>query len=299
MATATDNRTETPAQSSRSRRRSQDNTDVGTKAFNRLAAVCLTLFALIWLVPFAWALITSFRPDNEITSHPTRPWSNNWNLDAYHSTLSNNPIGWWYLNSFIISTLAVVFTVVVCSMAGFALVHLKWRGKYVILSLILAGLMLPMEAIVLPQFMQFRALGLLGTYWALILPVVAAPVAVFVFHSFMKAIPEALIEAARLDGASWWRIYYQVCMPLCRPAISAVAILTFITSWNAFLWPLLVLTQTKSQTIPVGLGGLIGGAAIQYAETMASAVLGILPLLAVFLLLQRQITQGVANTGIK
>jgi multiple sugar transport system permease protein len=88
-------------------------------------------------------------------------------------------------------------------------------------------------------------------------------------------------------------------MPLCRPAISAVAILTFITSWNAFLWPLLVLTQTKSQTIPVGLSGLIGGSAIQYAETMASAILGILPLLAVFLLLQRQIAQGVANTGIK
>jgi multiple sugar transport system permease protein len=115
----------------------------------------------------------------------------------------------------------------------------------------------------------------------------------------IKAIPVALIEAARLDGASWWWIYRQVCMPLCRPATSAVAILTFITSWNAFLWPLLVLTQTKSQTIPVGLASLVGGAAIQYAETMASAVLGILPLLAVFLLLQRQIAQGVANTGIK
>jgi len=189
--------------------------------------------------------------------------------------------------------------VVVCSMAGFALVHLQWRGKYVVLALILAGLMLPTEALVLPQFMQFRALHLLGTYWALVLPVIAAPVAVFVFHAFMKGIPTALIEAARLDGASWWRIYYQVCMPLCRPAISAVAILTFITTWNQFLWPLLVLTQTKSQTIPVGLSGLIGGAAIQYAETMASSVLGILPLLAVFLLLQRQIAQGVASTGIK
>ncbi len=299
-ATATDTGASTATSpSDREHRRSRDRSDVGTKAFNRLAATCLTLFALIWLVPFVWALITSLRPDNEITSHPTRPWSNNWNLDAYTSTLSNHPIGWWYLNSFVISTLSVLFTVVVCSMAAFALVHLRWRGKGVILGLILAGLMLPTEAIVLPQFMEFRALGLLGTYWALILPVVAAPVAVFVFHSFMKGIPEALIEAARLDGASWWRIYYQVCMPLCRPAISAVAILTFISTWNQFLWPLLVLTQTKSQTIPVGLGSLIGGAAIQYAETMASAVLGILPLLAVFLLLQRQIVQGVANTGIK
>lgn len=297
-ATATDT-TPAAAPPRRPRRSGQTSDDAGTKAFNRLAATCLTLFALIWLVPFLWALITSVRPNDEIASKPTSVWSDNFSLDAYSSTLSSNPIGWWYLNSFIISTLAVVFTVVVCSMAGFALVHLQWRGKYVILGLILAGLMLPTEAIVLPQFMQFRALHLLGTYWALILPAIAAPVAVFVFHSFMKSIPVALIEAARLDGASWFRIYYQVCMPLCRPAVSAVAILTFITSWNQFLWPLLVLTQTKSQTIPVGLGSLIGGAAIQYAETMASAVLGILPLLAVFLLLQRQIVQGVANTGIK
>ena len=271
----------------------------GAKAFNRLAATCMILFGLIWIVPFAWALITSLRPDNEITAHPTSPWSNHWTLHAYSTTLSNNPIGWWYLNSFIISTLSVIFTVIVCSMVGFALAHVTYRGKNAIMALILAGLMLPTEAIVLPQFMEFRAMHLLGTYWALVLPAVSAPVAVFVFHSFFKGIPVALIEAARLDGAGWWRIYYQVCMPLCRPAISAVAILTFITSWNAYLWPLLVLTQTKSQTIPVGLGGLIGGSAIQYAETMASSVLGILPLLAVFLLFQRHIVQGVANTGIK
>jgi multiple sugar transport system permease protein len=271
----------------------------GGKAFNRLAATCLTLFALIWLVPFLWALITSLRPDAEIAAHPVTPWSNHWNFDAYRFAWKTSPMGWWYLNSFIISTLAVIFAVVVCSMVAFALVHLSFRGKYALFALILAGLMLPTEALVLPQFMEFRALSLLGTYWAVVLPSVALPVAVFVFHAFIKGIPVALIEAARLDGAGWWRIYYQVVLPLTRPAISAVAILTFITSWNAFLWPLLVLTQTKSQTIPVGLSGLIGGATIQYAETMASAVLGILPLLAVFLLLQRQIAQGVSNTGIK
>ena len=271
----------------------------GNQMFNRLAATCLTLFALIWLVPFVWALITSLRPDNEITANPTRVWSKHFSFTAYSSTWKNNPIGYWYLNSFIISTLSVLFTVVVCSMVGFALAHLGFRGKPAILALILAGLMLPTEAIVLPQFMEFRAMHLLGTYWALVLPAAAAPVAVFVFQSFFKGIPVSLIEAARLDGAGWWRIYSQVCMPLCRPAISAVAILTFVSSWNAYLWPLLVLTQTKSQTIPVGLGGLIGGSAILYAETMASSVLGILPLLAVFLLFQRQIVQGVANTGIK
>ena len=273
--------------------------DRSGKLFNRLAATCVTLFALIWLVPFLWALITSLRPNDEIAANPTTPWSSNWNLDAYSYAWNSSPLGWWYVNSFIISTLTVVFTVVFCSMAAFALVHLDFRGKYAVFGLILAGLMVPVEALVLPQFLEFRAIGLLGTYWAVILPSVALPVALLVFHSFIRAIPVALIEAARLDGASWWRIYSKIAMPLSRPAISAVAILTFITSWNAFLWPLLVLTQTKSQTIPVGLSSLVGGSAIQYAETMASAVLGILPLLAVFLVLQRQIAQGVANTGIK
>jgi multiple sugar transport system permease protein len=264
--------------------------DLATKAFNRVAATCLVLFALIWLVPFAWALITSLRPDDEITADPVDFWGSSWTLDAYSSAWDANPI---------VSTLSVIFTVVVCSMIGFALAHLRFRGKKVLLAVVLAGIMLPMESLVLPQFMQFRALHLLGTYWALILPAVAAPVAVFIFHAFLKQIPTSLIEAARIDGASWWRIYLRICMPLCRPATSAVAILTFITTWNAFLWPLLVLTQTKSQTIPVGLSSLIGGSAIQFAETMASSVLGILPLFAVFLVLQRQIVQGVAQTGIR
>jgi multiple sugar transport system permease protein len=273
--------------------------DAGSKAFNRLAATCLVLFALIWLVPFAWAVITSLRPNDEITSAPTRVWSSNFSLDAYKAAWEANPIGWWYLNSFIISTLSVIFVVVVCSMIAFAMAHLHFRGKTALMAVILAGIMLPTEALVLPQFMEFRALHLLGTYWAIVLPAIAAPVAVFVFYSFLKQVPVDLIDAARLDGAGWWRIYRQVCMPLVRPAVSAVAILTFITTWNAFLWPLLVLTQTKSQTIPVGLSSLIGGSAIQFAETMASSVLGFLPLFAVFLLLQRQIVQGVAQTGIK
>ena len=274
-------------------------TERGGKLFNRLAGTCVTLFALIWMIPFAWAFITSLRSNDAIAANPIGIFSGSLSFDAYRTAWNSSPLGYWYINSFIISTLAVIFTVLVCSLVAFALVNLNYKGKRVIYAIILAGLMLPTEALILPQFLEFRALGLLGTYWAIVLPGIALPVAVFVFHSFIKAIPVPLIEAARVDGASWFRIYRQIVMPLCRPAISAVAILTFITSWNAFLWPLLVLTQTKSQTIPVGLSSLIGGAAIQYAETMASAVLGILPLLAVFMLLQRQIAQGVANTGIK
>ena len=204
----------------------------GAKIFNRLAAVCLTLFGLIWLVPFAWAVVTSLRPDNEITANPVSWWSNHWTLHAYSSTWHDNPIGWWYINSFIISILSVIFTVIVCSMIGFALAHLKFRGRGAVTAAVLIGLMVPTQATVLPQFIEFRSINLLGTYWALILPSIAAPIAVFVFQAFLRGIPQPLIEAARLDGASWWLIYRRVCMPLCRPAISAVAIVLAV----ALLW---------------------------------------------------------------
>ncbi len=277
----------------------EDRASVGVKAFNRLALTCLVLFALVWLVPFLWAVFTSFRPDNEITARPVTLWSQSWSLDGYRSAVETNPIGWWYLNSLVISTLAVILTVVVCSMVAFALALLRFRGRTLLLGLVLAGVMVPMEALVLPQFIEFRALHLLGTYWAVVLPAVAAPVAVFIFHAFIRQVPVALVDAARIDGANWWRIYSQIVMPQCRPAVAAVAILTFIQTWNAFLWPLLVLTQTQSQTVTVGLSGLVGGAAIQYAQTMASAVLGFLPLVALFLLVQRHIVQGIASTGIR
>ena len=274
-------------------------TAVGATLFNRLCAVCLTLFALIWLVPFFWAIATSLRSDGSITQKPTSPFAGGWSLHAYSYAWDTYPIGTWYLNSLVISALAVIFTVAFCSMAGFALAFLRYRGRAAVLALVAAGLMLPSEALVLPQFIEYRSFHLLGTFWALILPSVAAPVSVFVFQSFFRGIPVALIEAARIDGASWWRIYARVCMPLCRPALSTVAILTFITTWNSFLWPLLVLSQTKSQTVPVGLASLLSNTNIQYAEVMASSVLGFLPLIAVFLVFQRQIVQGVTTTGIK
>ncbi|MCX5356326.1 carbohydrate ABC transporter permease [Streptomyces mirabilis] len=271
----------------------------GAKLFNRLCAVCLTLFALIWLVPFVWALITSLRDDASITQSPTSIFADGWSLDAYSTAWDNHPIGTWYLNSLVISALAVIFTAAFCSMAGFALAFLRFRGRGLIMAVATAGLMLPTEALVLPQFIEYRSFHLLGTFWALVLPSVAAPISVFVFHSFFRGIPTALIEAARIDGASWWRIYANVCMPICRPAVSTVAILTFISSWNSFLWPLLVLSQTKSQTIPVGLASLVDPSSPQYAEVMASSVLGFIPLIAVFLVFQRQIVQGITTTGIK
>lgn len=286
-------RARTRSLAERGRTRSRERT------FNILCATVLILFALVWLLPFAWALVTSLRPEAEIATNPTSWWSDNWTVEAYGKIIASTDIGWWYLNSFLISALTAVLTVVACSMIGFALAHTSFRARHWVAALVLLGLMIPTQVLILPHFLQFKWANLLGTYWAIVLPALAAPVAVFIFRAFLAGIPASLIEAARIDGAGWWRIYSGITMPLCRPAISAVAIFTFVSSWNNLLWPLLVLTNTRQMTIPVGLATVQGGFGIQYAQVMASAILGLLPLLAVFLLFQRQIVQGVASTGIK
>ena len=205
----------------------------------------------------------------------------------------------WYATSFITSTLTAVFTVLTASMAGFALSRLRFRRKQMAFWLILAGLMIPGQVLIVPLFREFNSIHLLNSYWAVILPQVPTAIAVFVFKQFFDGLPRDLEDAARVDGASSWRVYREIVMPLSRPAVSAVAIFTFVWSWNNLLWPLLVLSNPDLMTIPVGLATVQGSYGIRYADVMASAILGALPLVAVFLLFQRHIVQGIAGTGLK
>lgn len=273
--------------------------DTRTRAFNALCGTVLFLLALIWLVPLAWALVTSVRPEGEITTHPTSWWTAHWTLDGYRQVIDSSDMLLWYLNSFITSALSALLSVITCSMAGFALARTRFAGRRLVFGLLLAGLVIPPQVLIIPMFQEFSAIHLTNTYWALILPTAPNVVAVFVFMTFFRGIPTSLADAARVDGASWLRLYWTVYMPLSKPAISAVAILTFVWTWNNFLWPLLVLSSTKTMTIPVGLASVASGYGAHYAEVMASAVLGALPLFAVFVLFQRQIIEGVTSTGLK
>lgn len=259
----------------------------------------LVVFAVIWLVPLLWAVDTSIRPEGEVTADPTNWFTAHPTLDAYRQVLSVGRLPAWYLNSFLVAALTAALAVVVCSMAGFAVSRVRFRGRRAATALILAGLLIPPQVLIMPQFQEFAGLHLLNTYWALVLPAVPTPVAVFVFASFFDGLPGELVESARLDGAGWFRIYARIMMPLCRPAVSAVVIFTFVWSWNSFLWPLLVMTSTDTMTIPVGLNVVQDAYGIHQAQVMASAVLGALPLFLVFLLFQRRIVAGIANTGIK
>lgn len=259
----------------------------------------LAVFAVIWVIPLLFAVDTSLKPEGEIAAHPTSWWSSHFSLDAYSKVIDHTPIMTWYLNSLIIAVLTVVLTLLVTSMIGFALAQTRFAGRGGLIAFVLAGLLIPGQILVLPLYQIVHGMHLLNTYWAMVLPAAAAPVAVFIFESFFSGLPRELIDAARIDGASWFSIYWRVCLPLCRPAVSAVAIFTFVTSWNNFLWPLLALSNVDQMTIPVGMATVAGGFGILYAQVMATAVLGALPLFVVFLLFQRHIVQGIAGTGIK
>jgi multiple sugar transport system permease protein len=274
-------------------------TDWRARYFNWFCLSVLLVFAAIWIIPLLWALDTSLKPDGDIAAHPTSWWSGSWTVHAYQELFNIGNIQVWYLNSFVISLLSAVLAVVACSMAGFAIARTRFRGRRVIYGLIAAGLLIPSQVLIVPQFQEFNAVHLLNTYWVQVLPAVAVPIAVIIFVSFFNGIPAELAEAAHVDGASWWRIYRTIYMPLSKPAISAVFIFTFVWKWNDFLWPLLTLTNTRTMTLPVGLSQVSSAFGIQYAEIMASAVLGALPLIVVFLLFQRRIVEGIATTGIK
>ena len=267
------------------------------KLFNRICAGVLIAFAIVWLVPLAWALDTALKPNAETTR-------TTWLIDsptfaAFGRSLRDTDILKWFGASLIIACITAAGTIIVASLAAFALSRMRFRYRNVVFWIVLAGIMIPGQVLIVPWFREFDTLHLLNTYWAVSLPQIPTAIAVFIFKQFFDGLPKELEEVARVDGAGFWRVYRRIIMPLARPAVAAVAIFTFVSSWNDLLWPLLVLSNPEIMTVPVGLATVQGAFGIRYADTMALAILGAIPLVAVFLLFQRHIVEGIAGTGLK
>jgi multiple sugar transport system permease protein len=269
------------------------------KLFNRVCLGVLIAFALLWLVPLVFAAAISIRPAQEVLTDPTSWFTSHPTLDAYRDIFDKGKLPYWYLNSFITSALTTLLTVGTASLAAFGLSQVRFRFRRATFMLLLAGVMIPIQVLMIPQFLTLESAGLLNTYWGVILPQVPNVIAVFVFKQFFDGIPRELIEAARADGAGWLRTYWQIVMPVSRPAVSAVTIFVFVWVWNNFLWPLLVVTDPEMMTLPVGLTSVQDAFGVPYPQLMASAVLGAIPLLAVFALFQRRIVEGIAGAGLK
>ncbi|MGW2257610.1 carbohydrate ABC transporter permease [Streptomyces sp. NPDC004749] len=265
----------------------------------RFALLALALLlAAVWVAPLAWALATSLKPEGEATRTPLRWIGSRITFHAYQQVWESGDLGRWMFNTAYISVMTTLLTVVLCSMAAYGFARTEFRGRRVLYGVVLAGIMVPPQVLMAPLFAQMVRLGLVDTYWGVILPQVAVPAMVFILVKFFDGVPRELEEAAFVDGAGRWRVFWTIVMPLSRPVLAAVAIFTFISTWNNFLWPFLVTTDPNGMTLPVGLVNVQTSYGLRYEQMMASVVIAGLPLLVVFTLFQRQIVRGVAQTGL-
>ena len=262
--------------------------------------VVLAVGLLITLAPFLWMLLGSFKPEAELQRVPPTWWPEAPTLGNYRELFDRLDFPRFFANSVLVAVAVTAGNLVFCSMVGYALAKLDFAGKRVLFALVLGMLMVPGVVTFVPLFVLVSNLGLVNTYPGLILPFLVTPLGVFLMRQFIAGLPDELIEAARIDGAGEWRIFSRVILPLCGPPLATLGILTFLHSWNNFLWPLVVAQSEDKYTLPVALALYsVGQNATRYGLLMAGAVVIILPVVALFIALQRYFVQSVATTGIK
>jgi multiple sugar transport system permease protein len=257
----------------------------------------LTFAALVAAAPlfflFVTALTHTYVQHVAISklAHPT--------FANFHDIFSQTRFGRWLFNSFIVAAATTIIVLFVDSLAGYAFAKKRFAGRDVLFFMLLATLMIPLPVTILPLFLLANHLGLIDSYWGLILPVVAVPVGVFMMRQFIKTIPSELEEAARIDGLSDLQIYWRIILPLSKPALALLGFYMFFFQWTSFLWPLVVTSSDHSRTAPPGLATLVGQYITNYGMLSAGAILSIVPMVIVFVLLSRQISMGLVARTVK
>lgn len=266
----------------------------------RIAAMsALVVFAVLWLAPMVWALITSFKTEGDaVALPPALVPETGFTLEQYRNLFEAGNVQMWLFNSLVIAVLVTLLTIVVAAPAAFAMSRMDFRGRAALMAFTIAAIVVPPQLLIVPLFQQMVSLGLVDTYAAVILPQLVAPVIVFVLKRFFDAVPRELDEAARMDGASYWRLFTTVIMPLSRPILAAASIFVFITAWNNYLWPFIVTTDPALMTLPVGIPNILDSYGTFYASQLAASMVAAAPMVVVFMLFQRQIVNSVATTGL-
>lgn len=299
MSTSTDHvkQPATPARRQLHKRQDRQFAEARPHVF---AYLILGLGLVAVMSPFIWMALSSVKGEAEIRRVPTTWWPEAPTLDNFRELFARLDFPQFFTNSAVVAIAVTLGNLVFCSMLGYALAKFEFAGKKMLFRIVLGTLMIPGMVTLVPLFVLVANMGLVNTYWGLILPFLAAPFGVFLMRQFFFAIPDELIDAARIDGASETRIFLQVVLPLSKPALATLGIITFLGSWNNFLWPLVVATTEDKYTLPVALALYSTGQnQTDYGLLLAGAVVVVVPVLVVFLILQRHIVQGVAMTGIK
>jgi multiple sugar transport system permease protein len=274
-----------------------------TGRFSILGFLCtlLTLvMALAWIFPVYWLTVTSLKTEDQTIVVPPSfvPWPPN--FDAFVYVLQNSPFIRWYINTIVVSVTVTFFCILFALMCAYALSQLEFNGRRLIYTALLVGFMLPFSALAVPLFMMMNRFNLVNTFAGLILPQIAIPLPVIVFKQFFDEVPRDFRDAALIDGAGNWRILFRIYLPLNWNITWAMSIVTFISTWNNFFWPLIITNSTPMLTIPVGMTQIQLAYGVSFAKICATAVLASIPTAAAYLLFQKRVTQGImAVAGLK
>ena len=274
-----------------------------TRRFSILGFLCtlLTLvMALAWIFPVYWLTITSLKTEDQTIVVPPSfvPWPPN--FDAFVYVLQNSPFIRWYINTIVVSVTVTFFCILFALMCAYALSQLEFNGRRLIYTALLVGFMLPFSTLAIPLFMMMNRFNLVNTFAGLILPQIAIPLPVIVFKQFFDDVPRDFRDAALIDGAGNWRILFRIYLPLNWNITWAMSIVTFISTWNNFFWPLIITNSTPMLTIPVGMTQIQLAYGVSFAKICATAVLASIPTAAAYLLFQKRVTQGImAVAGLK
>lgn len=257
--------------------------------------VLMVVAAFTWFIPILWMLSMALTPNKLLQESSTGLLPRSLTFSNFARVVTAGDLPRWFVNSFVVTTLTTVITVVFCAMAGYAFAKIPFRGRRILFAATLGGLMVPKEAMFIPLFLMISGANIQNSYEALILPRIAAPLGVFIMTQFFSKLPGELDEAARIDGAGPWRIFIFIMLPLARPAMASLAIFTFVLTWNDYLWPLVASTKTEWFTVTTGLASLQSNfaATTNLGDLMARGLVGSLPLIVVFLLFQRQLIRGI------
>ena len=264
-----------------------------------LLHAALVLGALLALGPLLWMVSASLMPAGEANSYPPRLLPSAPTLEHYRALFTRLDLSRYLLNSALLSVAVTLLALVVNSLAGYAFAKLHFRGRDPLFRALLGGLVVPVQVAMLPLFLLMKYLGFINSYWGVIIPGMASIFGIFLIRQYALSIPDELLDAARVDGASEWRIYWSVVLPVIRPILVTLAIFTFMGTWNDFMWPLIVLSDEAKYTLPVALANLSGEHVQDTELMMAGSVLTVLPVLLVFLALQRHYITGITAGSVK
>ncbi|NUU77679.1 carbohydrate ABC transporter permease [Paenibacillus xylanilyticus] len=264
-----------------------------------ISYILLTLGLGVMVFPFLWMISTSFKTLDEIYSLSLFPSRFTW--ENYATMFRETPFPAWMLNSLYIAVIATASVVVFDSITGYILAKFSFWGKQVIFVLILSTLMVPTEMLIIPWYLVSSSLNGMDTYWGILFPGLISGFGIFLMKQFMESLPSELLDAARIDGMGEWGIFLRIAVPLVKPALATLCILTFLGSWNSFIWPLIITQSEEMFTIPVGMAFFSSEAkdSSNWVQIMTGATLSVLPLVILFLCFQKQIIRGIATTGLK